>query len=92
MASTIWLAKLFREEIENKQFLPKLLIIYYRIYIIYIYNTLNNKISSVMGSGIMLTSNEMRYIIKVINSLEKRNFKERNCSEERGLFSNFLDP
>ena len=87
MASTIWLAKLFREEIENKQFLPKLLIIYYRIYIIYIYNTLNNKISSVMGSGIMLTSNEMRYIIKVINSLEKRNFKERNCSEERGLLS-----
>ena len=87
MASTIWLAKLFRDEIENKQFLPKLLIIYYRIYIIYIYNTLNNKISSVMGSGIMLTSNEMRYIIKVINSLEKRNFKERNCSEERGLLS-----
>ena len=76
MASTIWLAKLFREEIENKQLL---------------YDTgcniLNNKISSVMGSGIMLTSNEMRYIIKVINSLEKRNFKERNCSEERGLLS-----
>ena len=87
MASTIWLAKLFREEIENKQFLPKSKKDIPKLLYDTGCNILNNKISSVMGSEIMLTSNEMRYIIKVINSLEKRNFKERNCSEERGLLS-----
>ena len=51
-------------------------------------------ISSITGSGITLTNNEIKYIMKVIKSLEKRRIllKEttrKTTSQERG-FLNFL--
>ena len=64
-------------------------------------NILNKKLyenlSSVMGSGITLTNNEMKYIIEIIKLLQNRGIwlkgnTEKNISKERELLSNFLGP
>ena len=58
---------------------------------------LYENLSSVMGSGITLTNNEMKYIIEIIKLLENRGIwlkenTEKNISKEGELLSNFLGP
>ena len=54
------------------------------------------KISSITGSGITLTNNEMKANIKVIKSLEKRGILLKGTttkiSSQEGGFLNFLRP
>ena len=58
---------------------------------------LYENLSSVMGSGITLTNNEMKYIIEIIKLLQNRGIwlkenTEKSIRKERELFSNFLGP
>ena len=51
----------------------------------------------ISGSGIMLTNNEIKDIIKIIRSLENRSIlmketTEKNNSQDRALFNHFLGP
>ena len=54
------------------------------------------KISSITGSGITLTNNEMKANIKVIKSLEKRGILLKGTTtkitSQEGGFLNFLRP
>ena len=58
---------------------------------------LYENLSLVMGSGITLTNNEMKYIIEIIKLLQNRGIwlkenTEKSIRKERELFSNFLGP
>ena len=58
---------------------------------------LYENLSLVMGSGITLTNNEMKYIIEIIKLLQNRGIwlkenTEKSIGKERELFSNFLGP
>ena len=59
-------------------------------------NELNKKFTSTKGSGITLTSNEVKDIIKVIKSLENRGIllkgTTRKITSQEVGFSNFLRP
>ena len=59
-------------------------------------NDFKNASDKVWAKGITLTNNEIKYIIKVIKSLENRGIllKEptRKINSQEGGFSNFLKP